>query len=253
MTALNSEEKATYEWQMWTPGFGEAGQKKLKNATALVSRVGGLGGVVAYELAAAGIGGLVIAHGGNLKHSDLNRQLLMTHDGLGTPRAEMAKRRLLDLNPRLNVEAVPENISESNVDALVGKVDIVFDCAPLFQERYLMNEACVKQGKPLIDCAMYNMEGQVTTIIPGETPCLRCLYPEFPQAWKREFPVFGAVSGTAACMGVMEGIKHLSGLGASLRGKLLYYDLQEMTTRKIAVERDPSCPVCSHLFSRNKP
>jgi molybdopterin-synthase adenylyltransferase len=249
VSSLTPEEKATYEWQMWTQGFGEAGQEKLKDATALVSRVGGLGGVVAYELAAAGIGGLILAHGGNLKHSDLNRQLLMTHDWLGKPRVESAKRRLLDLNPRLKIHAVAENISEDNAEELVGKADIVFDCAPLFQERYLMNAACVQQKKPLIDCAMYNMEGQVSTIIPGETPCLRCLYPEFPKAWKREFPVFGAASGAAACMGVMEGIKHLSGLGASLKGKLLYYDLQHMTTRKIAVERDPACPVCSHLFA----
>jgi len=245
---LSDEEKATYEWQMWTPAFGEAGQEVLKGTTALVSRVGGLGGVVAYELAAAGLGGMVLAHGGNLKPSDLNRQLLMTHDWLGKPRIESAKRRLLELNPRLNVVAVPENINENNVEELVGQVDIVFDCAPLFQERYLLNEACVRLKKPLVDCAMYSMEGQVTTIIPGETPCLRCIYPEFPAAWTREFPVFGAVSGTAACIGVMEGIKYLSGLGASLKGKMLYYDLQEMTMRKIAMERNPSCPICAHLF-----
>ena len=245
---LSDEEKATYEWQIWSPGFGEAGQEKLKGASALVSRVGGLGGVVAYELAAAGIGRLVLAHAGNVKPSDLNRQLLMTHAGLGQSRVESARRRLLELNPRLEIVAVAENIGEENVDGLVARADIVFDCAPLFQERYLLNAACVGQKKPLVDCAMYDLEGQVTTIIPGETPCLRCIYPEFPEAWTREFPVFGAVSGAAACIGVMEGIKHLAGLGASLKGKMLYYDLREMAVRTIAMERDPDCPVCGHLW-----
>ncbi|MEX1223200.1 MAG: ThiF family adenylyltransferase, partial [Pirellulales bacterium] len=136
---LTPEERATYEWQMWVPEFGESGQRKLKQAAVLVSRVGGLGSVVAYELAAAGVGKIVLAHAGNVKPSDLNRQLLMTHDWLGKPRAESARRRLLELNPRLDVVAVPENISADNVEALVAEVDLVVDCAPLFEERYAMN------------------------------------------------------------------------------------------------------------------
>ncbi|MEE3218967.1 MAG: ThiF family adenylyltransferase, partial [Planctomycetota bacterium] len=101
---LTPEECATYEWQMWVRGFGEEGQAKLKAASVLISRIGGLGGVVAYELAAAGIGRLILAHAGNVKHSDLNRQLLMTHDWLGRPRVESARRRLLELNPRLEID-----------------------------------------------------------------------------------------------------------------------------------------------------
>jgi molybdopterin/thiamine biosynthesis adenylyltransferase len=249
MIPLNDEEKATYEWQMWERGFGEEGQTKLRNSAALVSRVGGLGGPVAQELAAAGIGKLILAHGGNLKHSDLNRQILMRHDALGTPRVECAKQSLLDLNPRLEVVTVPENISDANAADLVDQVDIVFDCAPLFQERFAMNAACVAQGKPLIDCAMFSLEGQVTTILPGETPCLACVYPELPAGWKREFPVFGAVSATAACLGVMEGIKVLTGFAEpSLAGRMLYYDLRTMQFQKIPLMRRADCPVCAHLF-----
>lgn len=244
---LTAEEKATYAWQMWTRGYGELEQRRLKSASALVTRCGGLGGPVAQELAAAGIGKLVIAHAGNLKHSDLNRQILMTHDWLGKPRVESAKRRLLDLNPRLEVVTVGENVSEDNAHALVEQVDIVFDCAPLFVERFALNKACVALNKPMVDCAMFELEGQVTTILPGKTPCLACIYPEDPPAWKREFPVFGAVSATAACIGAMEGIKILSGMGASLDGKMLYYDLRNMSFRKIPVVRRPACPVCGHL------
>jgi len=241
---LNEEEKATYEWQMWSPGFGEEGQRKLKAASVMVSRVGGLGSVVAYELAAAGVGRLVLAHGGNVKHSDLNRQLLMTHDWLGKPRIETVRRRLLDLNPRLDLVCVGENVSEDNADELVGQADVVVDAAPLFPERYAMNRAAVAQGKPMVEAAMYDLEATCTTIAPGQTACLRCLYPEDSATWKRQFPVFGAVSGTVACIAAMEAIKLVAGLGQTLAGKLLRIDLRQMRFDTYRTHRDPGCPVC---------
>ncbi len=136
MKKLTDEERAIYEWQLDVTGFGEAGQEKLKNASVLVSRCGGLGGVVAYELAAAGIGKLIIVHGGNVKESDLNRQLLMTYDWLGKPRVESAERRLKELNPSLEVVAINENINEHNVSQLVAEADVIVDAAPLFEERF---------------------------------------------------------------------------------------------------------------------
>ncbi len=243
-TPLNDEERATYEWQMTVPGFGEEGQEKLKAATALVSRCGGLGGPLAYNLAAAGIGTLIIAHGGTVKHSDLNRQITNTYDWLGKTRVESARRRLQELNPRLEIKAVPANICEENAAELVGKADIVFDAAPLFCERFLMNRECVRRGIPLIEAAMYSLEGQVTTIIPGHTPCLACLYPEDPPAWRRQFPVFGAVSALAAAVAAMEGLKVIAGFGETLAGTLLYYDTANMTFRTIPIKRRKDCPVC---------
>ncbi len=242
--ALNDDDRATYQWQMWVPGFGEEGQEKLKGASVLVSRVGGLGSVVAYELAAAGVGRLILAHAGDIKPSDLNRQLLMTHEALGTSRVACAGRRLKELNPRLDVVQVAENVSEENAAGLVSQADLVVDCAPLFEERFAMNRAAVAQGKPLVDCAMYELQAQVTTVLPGETPCLACLYPQQPPAWKREFPVFGAVSGTVACLGAMEAIKLLSGLGESLAGRLLTMDLGTMEMRTMTIARRSDCPVC---------
>src|SRR5690606_37204912 len=129
---LSDEERSVYEWQIWVDGFGEAGQEKLKAASVLVSRCGGLGGVVAYQLAAAGVGKLVLAHAGNVRPSDLNRQILMTHQWLGKPRVECARQRLLELNPRLEVLAVEENVSDDNAARLAGECDVVVDCAPLF-------------------------------------------------------------------------------------------------------------------------
>lgn len=244
---LTDEERAIYEWQIWVEGLGEAGQSKLKGATALVTRVGGLGGPLAQSLAAAGIGKLILAHAGNTKPSDLNRQILQTHDQLGKSRVESCRRRLLDLNPRLEVEAVPENVCEENAQRLVEKADLVFDCAPLFEERFLLNRECVRQRKPLIDAAMFDLEGQLTTIIPGETPCLACLYPETPPGWKREFPVIGAVSATVANLAALEGIKLLAGFGDLLAGKLLLYDARTMNFRKITLRRNPDCAVCGSL------
>jgi molybdopterin/thiamine biosynthesis adenylyltransferase len=241
---LNDEERATYEWQMWVEDFGEAGQEKLKGATALVSRCGGLGGPVCYNLAAAGLGKIIAVHGGDVKYSDLNRQITNTYDWLGKPRALSAERRLRELNPRLEVEAVQSNITDENVTELISKADIVFDCAPLFNERFAMNRECVRQGKPMIEAAMFDLEGQVTTIIPGESPCLGCIYPEDPPKWKREFPVFGAVSALAAAVAAMEGIKVVAGFGETLAGTMLCYDTRTMQFRRIPIQRNPDCRIC---------
>jgi len=247
LAPLTEEERAIYQWQMWVPSFGEEGQQKLKAASVLVSRCGGLGGLVAYQLAAAGIGRLVLAHGGNVKPSDLNRQLLMTHDWIGRPRVESARRKLNELNPRLEVVTVNSNVNAENAAALVGEVDVVVDCAPLFPERFLMNREAVRRGIPLVECAMYEMEAQITTMLPGKTPCLACLYPQSPPHWKREFPVFGAVSGMVACLGAMEAIKLIAGLGQPLFGRLLTCDLRDMTFRTLNISRNPDCQVCGGM------
>lgn len=243
--SLSSEEEAIYRWQMWVNDFGAAGQEKLRASSVLVSRIGGLGGLVAYELAAAGIGKLVLAHAGNVKPSDLNRQLLMTHNWIGKPRIECAQRRLLELNPRLEVVAVNANIDADNARGLVEQADLVVDCAPLFEERFEMNRQAVLQRKPLVECAMYDLEASLTSVVPGRTPCLACLTPEAPVAWRREFPVFGAVSGTVGCMAAMEAIKLLAGFGEPLFGTLLTMDLRTMQFRRRTIQRNPQCPVCS--------
>ncbi|MEO1523867.1 MAG: HesA/MoeB/ThiF family protein [Planctomycetota bacterium] len=245
--ALTDEERAVYEWQMWVPDFGETGQEKLKAASVMVSRVGGVGSVVAYELAAAGVGKLVLAHAGDVKPSDLNRQLLMTHDWIGKPRIESIERRLLELNPRLEIIAVGENVSNANAAELVEQCDLVVDCAPLFPERFAMNEEAVRQRKPMVECAMYELEAHITTILPGRSGCLRCLFPESPPTWKRQFPVFGAVSGTVACMGALEAVKVIAGIGQPLSDRLLKMDLREMRFHRLSYSRNPHCPTCGHL------
>lgn len=241
---LTDEERARYEWQIWTPDVGEVGQQKLKNTAVLVSRLGGVGGTVAYYLAAAGVGKLVLAHAGNVKPSDLNRQLLMTTDWLGKPRVESASRRLRELNPNVDIVTVPENLSSDNAERLVDQVDIVVDGAPLFAERFAMNAAAFAQGKPLVECAMYDLNAQLLTLIPGQTACLACVFPEDPPHWKREFPVFGAVSGMIAALAAVEVIKLATGIGQAMAGHMLLANLRSMEFRKLPIVRREDCPVC---------
>ena len=244
---LTPAEKAIYEWQMWVPGIGEAGQQKLKESSVLITRCGGLGGLVAYELAAAGVGKLVIAHAGNLKPSDLHRQLLMTSEWVGKPRIDSIVRRLGELNPLIEVLGIPENVNNDNVADLVGQVDVVVDCAPLFEERLLLNRETVRQGKPMVECAMYELQFHITTFFPGpETPCLACLHPEEPPSWKRQFPVFGAVSGTVGCMGAMEAIKLVTGVGEPLGGRLLSMDMRDFKVMESLIHRRNDCVVCGN-------
>jgi molybdopterin/thiamine biosynthesis adenylyltransferase len=242
---LTAEERAIYEWQMWLPGFGEEGQRRLKGASVLISRVGGLGGVVAYQLAAAGIGRLVLAMGGNVKPSDLHRHLQQSHDRIGEPRLPGVVRRLQELNPRVDIVAIGENVNEENADELVAQADVVVDAAPLFPERYALNRAAVAARKPMVECAMFALEAHITTILPGRTPCLRCITPEPPPDWKRQFPVLGAVSGTVGCLGAVEVVKLLTGTGKPLAGTLLVMDLGSMQFRRLKIERRADCPVCA--------
>ena len=241
---LTADERSRYEWQLWVRGFGEEGQRRLKAATVFVSRIGGVGGTVAMQLAAAGVGRLILAHAGDLRLNDLNRQLLMTTDGIGKPRIESAVRRLRELNPYVLVDAIGVNVSAANAERLVGSADVVVSAAPLFEERLEMNRQAVRRGVPLVDCAMYELEGRLLTVLPGRTPCLSCLYPEKPPHWKREFPVFGAVASTVGSLAAMEVIKLAAGLGDPPKGRLLNFDLRDLTFTTITVDRRTDCAVC---------
>lgn len=245
---LTAAEEDRYAWQLTVRDFGVEGQRRLKGATVLISRIGGVGGSAALQLAAAGIGKLILVHAGDVRLNDLNRQLLMTTASIGRPRIESAERRLQELNPHIEVETVNENVAESNAAQLVSRCDVVVSAAPLFAERLLMNREAVRQQKPLIDCSMYELEGRLTTVLPGKTPCLNCLYPEPPPNWKRQFPVFSAVSCTVGSLAAMEVIKIIAGFGEPLAGRLLLFDLRNVSFRTLPISRRPDCETCGGVF-----
>jgi molybdopterin/thiamine biosynthesis adenylyltransferase len=207
--------------------------------------VGGLGGPAAFWLAAAGIGKLVVAHGGTLTPSNLNRQILMRGDGVGKPRAPQAEETLRRFNPDIEVVALDANATPENVQELVGQVDLVCDCSPKFEERLLLNAECWRQGKPMVEAAMNGMESQLTTILPPDTPCLQCTVPEVPQWWEPlGFGVVGALSGSLGALTALEAIKVLTGYGETLAGTLLVYDAEDMSFNRFALTKRADCPIC---------
>jgi len=244
---LTPKELERYSRQMMLPGFGEEAQQQLKSATALVTGVGGLGGTVALYLAVAGIGKLILVRGGELRLDDMNRQILMTDDWVGKVRVDKAKETLSAINPDVEIEAVPEYVTAENVDALVQSADIALDCAHNFDERNLLNAACVRWRKPMVEAAMNSMEAYLTTIVPGKTPCLSCLFPEKPQWETYGFGVLGIVSGTLACLAASEAIKQITGFSKPLWSELLTMDLDGMEFAKRRPYHDPNCPVCGSL------
>lgn len=233
-----------YAWQLDVSGFGVAGQARLREATVLVSRVGGVGGTVALYLAAAGVGRLVLAHAGPLRFDDLNRQILMNTPGVGSPRVEVAEATLAGLNPEVVVETIPANIDAEHAAAIVGRCDLVVSAAPLFAERLAMNQAAVASGTPLVDAAMYDMEARLFVRETSRDPCLACLYPADQPQWKRRFPVLGAVSGTIGSLAAVAAIQVLTGMPRPAAGCLTHLDLTSLTLRRIAIERRQDCPVC---------
>lgn len=241
---LTPTELDRYRRQIMLPGFGEKAQQRLKSATAMVTGVGGLGGTAALYLAVAGIGKLILVRGGDLRLDDLNRQVLMSHDWLGQPRVFKAKQTLQSLNPDVEIEAVHDYVTSLNVNRLVSSADIVLDCSHNFEERDLVNAACVHWQTPMVEAAMNDMEAYLTTIIPHQTPCLSCLYPEKP-TWDRwGFGVLGAVSGTLACLTALEAIKVITGCAQPLAGQLLTMDLATLEFAKRRPYKDPHCPIC---------
>jgi molybdopterin-synthase adenylyltransferase len=177
---LSQFEKSLYVRQTALEGFGERSQRKLKGATVLISRAGGLGGTVALELAKAGIGRLILAHGGVVEPENLNRMLLAMRSDLGRQRVDAFRDTLASVNPDVLVEVEPSNIDDSNATRLASSADVIVDAAPLFPERYSMNVVASRLALPLVTAAMFGLEGYVSTIRVPNTPCLSCIYPAEP-------------------------------------------------------------------------
>lgn len=242
---LNDRELERYKRQLTVTGFGMDQQKKLKNSAALVAGIGGLGGTAALYLAVAGIGKLVLAHYGNLTLSNMNRQILMKHDWIGKERVIQAEKTIKEINPDVSVEVYNERTTQRNAERLLEGVDIALSARPNFHERRILNTACVRKGIPCVEAAMNGMEGYLFNIVPGETPCLNCLYPEDDPAWvELGFPVMGAVSGMLGCIMALETIKLLGGFGKPMLGRMLVFNTADMDFKKVRIHRDPNCSVC---------
>ncbi|MGG6461456.1 molybdopterin-synthase adenylyltransferase MoeB [Solilutibacter silvestris] len=241
-----------YSRQIRLPQVGLDGQKKLQAATITVVGAGGLGSPAAFYLAAAGIGRLRIVDDDVVDRSNLQRQILHANDRIGKAKVASAQQTLSALNPRTNIEAINLRIVESNVDALIADADVVIDGADNFPVRHVLNDACLRLGKPLVYGAVQRFDGQVSVFDAGRhrgvAPCYRCLFPEAPTDAPNcaEAGVLGVLPGVVGMLQATEAIKLILGIGAPLTGRLLAFDALSMRFRETRIPVDPECPACGH-------
>ncbi len=223
-------------------GLGLEGQKKLKSSKVLLAGAGGLGCPIAMYLTVAGVGTLKILDKDKVELSNLNRQVLHWDEDIGKPKAESIQDKLRRMNPDVQIEAKCIEINESNFLDLIEGADIIVDAMDNFPTRYLLNEAAIHLNIPLVHGGIWGLEGRVTTIIPHETACLRCIVPEAPPS--ETFPVVGVSPGLIGLIQATETIKYLTGIGQTLKNRLLIYDGELMTFTEIEISMRRDCPVC---------
>ena len=243
MSPLTQEDLVRYDRQILYPAFGEEGQRKLRKAHVLVAGVGGLGSPVAIYLACAGVGKLTVVDSDAVELSNLNRQILHWEEDVGEQKVISAVRKLEKLNSTVEVNPHAMKITAENFLGLIEGVDLVMDCMDNMETRFIMNEGCVNAGIPFIHGGIYGMMGEVTTIIPGQTPCFECIFPRDVEG-KSPFPVFGFTPALVASLQVMEAIKFLGGFGELLAGKMLYVRGEETIFMTVDLQKNKTCRVC---------
>lgn len=245
---LSPEELARFNRHIILPQVGLEGQEKLKQARVLCIGTGGLGSPISLYLAAAGVGAIGLVDFDVVDDSNLQRQIVHSTADVGRPKVESARDKLIGINPFVEVILHGEGIRRDNVRALVRDYDLVVDGTDNFPTRYLVNDACVLEGKPLIYASIFQFEGQATVFNHEGGPCYRCLYPEPPPPGLvpscAEGGVLGVLPGVIGLIQATEAIKILLGKGRTLSGRLLLYDAMEMHFREVKLRRDPRCPAC---------
>jgi molybdopterin/thiamine biosynthesis adenylyltransferase len=240
---LTADEQLRYSRQLGPGVLSVEGQQRLKGATALITRVGGMGGPAAQMLTMAGVGRVIIAHGGDLISPDLNRQVLASEAGLQQPRVFAFAERLRSVNRFVEIEAIDHQPDDDEAVWLAARCDIILACPPTFEERLRLNRAAVQAGTALIDAAQWGMSGTLAVYRPGHTACLECVYPE-PPPFEELFPVVGAISSAIGSLAALEAIKILSGTGTPLWGKMLTYDAYHAYVGTVQLARRDNCPCC---------
>jgi adenylyltransferase/sulfurtransferase len=237
-----------YKRHLALPEFGAERQETLLASRVLLIGAGGLGCPLAQYLAAAGVGTLGIADYDVVDASNLQRQVLFSTRDVGRPKVEVARERILALNPDVKVEPHTIRLSSDNALAIFADYDVVVDGTDNFPTRYLSNDACVLLGKPNVHGSIFRFEGQATVFDARRGPCYRCLYPEPPPPGSvpscAEGGVLGVLPGTIALIQATETIKLLTGIGEPLIGRLLQYDALEMRFHEFKLRKDPACPLC---------
>jgi adenylyltransferase/sulfurtransferase len=246
--ALSPEETLRYARHLVLPEVGFAGQRRLRGARVLLVGAGGLGSPAALYLAAAGVGTLGIVEFDVVDASNLQRQLLHGTGDVGRPKLDSARDRLRDVNPHVRVEGFAERLSSSNAREIVRAFDVVVDGTDNFPTRYLANDACVLEGRPLVHGSVLRWEGQASVFATAGGPCYRCLFPEPPPPGLvpdcAAGGVLGVLPGIVGSIQAAEAVKLVLGIGETLAGRLLLFDALRMSFRAMRLRRDPACPAC---------
>jgi molybdopterin/thiamine biosynthesis adenylyltransferase/rhodanese-related sulfurtransferase len=246
---LTAEQKQRYSRHLLIPEVGAAGQAKLLGSKALLIGAGGLGSPASLYLAAAGVGTIGIVDFDVVDVSNLQRQIVHTTDRVGERKVESARKSINALNPEVRVIAHEEMLGPDNVERLIAGYDVILDGTDTFETRYVLNDAAVVAGIPVIHASVFRFEGQLTTFIPFEGPCYRCLYPTPPPPELAPgcsvAGVLGVVPGILGLLQATEALKVLLGIGQTLTGRLLLFDALETEFTELQLRRDPNCPVCS--------
>ncbi|MGC2063658.1 MAG: molybdopterin-synthase adenylyltransferase MoeB [Thermodesulfovibrionales bacterium] len=237
-----------YSRHIILPEVGGRGQEKILNARVVIIGAGGLGCPVGYYLTAAGVGTLGLIDNDVVEMSNLQRQIAHNVNTIGMPKVESAARTFKALNPDVNIIQIRQRISKDNILDLIKDYDIVVDGSDNFPTRYLVNDACVMSGKPLVSGAILRFEGQVTTVVPGDGPCYRCLFEDPPPPGLvpscQEAGVLGVLPGVIGGLQATEVLKLILGRGEVLKGELLIYNALKTSFRKVKIPKNPSCAVC---------
>lgn len=229
--------------------FGKEGQEALKRSRVLVVGAGGLGSAVATYLAYAGVGTIILVDDGVVELSDLNRQILYTDADIGRSKAKVACERLSKINPSIKVECFCMKFVKSVGEKLVGGVDVVVDCLDNWETKLLLNDLCMNYRKPLIHAGVEGWHGQLMTIVPGKTPCLRCLVGTGGRAASLAppTPVVGVAAGLLGILEACEVVKLVVSGGKAHVGGLLIVDLLSSTFELVELRKNPRCQVCASL------
>ena len=245
---LEQGELSRYARHFSLPEFGIEGQQKLKAAKVLVVGTGGLGSPVLLYLTAAGIGTLGLVDFDVVDESNLQRQILFGVDVLGESKTQSARKRLSELNPKLNIDVYETRLTSENALEIIQDYDLVIDGTDNFQTRYLVNDACVIMGKPNVYGSIFRFEGQASVFNYDGGPCYRCLYPEPPPPGLvpscAEGGVLGVLPGIIGCIQANEAIKIITGIGTTLKGRFLLYDALDMDFQEVSLRKNPECPAC---------
>jgi molybdopterin/thiamine biosynthesis adenylyltransferase/rhodanese-related sulfurtransferase len=247
--SLTREQRERYSRHLLIPEIGLEGQTKLLNAKVLALGAGGLGSPVALYLAAAGVGTLGIVDNDEVDLSNLQRQIIHTTDRIGVPKVDSAEQTIKAINPDVNVVKYETRLDASNIMEIIQGYDVIVDGVDNFPTRYLLNDATVRLGIPVVSASILGFDGQLSVFKPHDGPCYRCLYPVPPPAELAPScganGVLGVLPGTMGLLQATEVVKLVTGAGEPLVGRLLLYEALGATFTELKVRRDPECPICS--------